>query len=227
MKRYIFGVLVCFGCAVGIYMAFNFFKTKQSAGTVIILNGPSSAGKSSIQRDFQKLMMDEKLQKLWIKLGIDNLFDQPMPDITPENMGFWQSANPIRWVETSHDADKNTLITLYTGEQGDRVAYGMNSAIAAYAHAGCNVIVDYIAYKKEWLDDLRTKLKDVDTKWVKVSISLETLEAREAARGTSPKGHARSHYHSVYWNIPYDLEVNSETMSAADIAEQIKKTFNL
>lgn len=30
----------------------------------------------------------------------------------------------------------------------------MNSAIAGYAQAGRNVIVDYIAYKKEWLDDM-------------------------------------------------------------------------
>ena len=68
-------------------------------GTVIILNGPSVAGKSSIQKEFQNLMMQE--DKLWLKLGIDSLFDHPMPDITLENIEYWQSKNPIRWVETS------------------------------------------------------------------------------------------------------------------------------
>ncbi|MBP9765605.1 hypothetical protein KBD08_04710 [Candidatus Babeliales bacterium] len=191
---------------------------QQKSGTVIILNGPSASGKSSIQKEFQYLMMPQ----LWIKLGIDMLFDTPMPNITPENVAFWQTENQIRWVTMDTDTDEKQVITLFIGEHGDQVAYGMNSAIAAYAQNGCNIIVDYIAYKKEWIDDLQSKLKGINTYWVKVSIPLETLEQREAARATSPQGHARSHYHTVYWNLKYDLEVNSEKDSASNIAQQIK-----
>lgn len=196
---------------------------QPSSGAVILLNGPSAAGKSSIQAAFQQCMMPN----LWIKVGIDNLFDKPMPDITPENIAFWQSPNPIRWVESTTDSQNNPIITLFIGEHGDRVAYGMNSAIAAYAQAGCNVIVDYIAYKKEWLDDLRTKLQTIKTYWVKVTIPLEILEAREMARATSPKGHARSHSDYVYWDISYDLEVQSDKHSAQEIADIIKDFFKL
>ncbi len=188
-------------------------------GTVIILNGPSGSGKSSIQREFQYLMMPQ----LWIKTGIDSLFDAPMPTITPENMSFWQSPNPIRWVETSEDAQGNNVITLFVGEQGEKVAYAMNSAIAEYAKNGCNVIVDYIAYKQEWFDDLQKKLADIKAYYVAVEIPLEVLEQREAARGTSPKGHARSHYFTVYGNKKYDLTVNSGTQSAKEIALQLKE----
>lgn len=193
-------------------------STCHPVGTVIILNGPSASGKSSIQKEFQYLMMPN----LWIKVGIDTLFDKPMPDINLENLAFWQTQNPIRWIETTHDAEQNAVISLFVGEQGERVAYGMNSAIAAYAHAGCNVIVDYIAYKKEWIEDLREKLKDVKTYWIKVNIPLSVVEEREVARGTSPKGHARSHYDSVYWDLSYDLEVNSATASPTAIANTIK-----
>lgn len=205
-------------------VAWLFFKydltisRKDQMGVVVVLNGPSAAGKSSIQQELQHLMMP----KLWIKVGIDNLFDKPMPDTTLENMLFWQSENSIRWVSMSKDKDDNTIMTLSVGEQGDKVAYGMNSAIAAYAKSGCNVVVDYIAYKKEWLDDLQDKLKGIKTYWVKVSTSLKVLEERESARATSPKGHARSHYDTVYWNIAYDLEVNSEKNSAQEIAQQVK-----
>lgn len=192
-------------------------------GTVIILNGPSVAGKSSIQREFQQLMLPD----LWIKLGIDNLFDLPMPDINPSNLEFWQSENPIRWVTTTHDKDNNTLITLFTGQEGEKVARGMNSAIAGYANAGCNIIVDYIAYKKEWLDDLRSKLQGIKTVWIKVNIPLDVLEEREIARGTSPKGHARSHYDAVHWDIKYHMAVNSHEKSAAEIAKYIKTTLGL
>lgn len=201
-------------------MMFNSKSTKAS-GTVIILNGPSGAGKSSIQREFQTLMMPN----LWIKLGIDNLFDKPMPDITLENLQYWQKTNLIRWVETTSDSSQNPVITLYVGEQGERVAHGMHGAIAAYAKSGCNVIVDYIAYQKAWVDNLRDELKDIKTYWVKVNIPLSILEQREAARGTSPKGHARSHYDTVYWDIKYDFEVDSSIDSAAVIAAQIKNNI--
>lgn len=187
-------------------------------GMVIILNGPSGSGKSSIQKEFQKLMMPS----LWLKIGIDNLFDAPMPDITPENMHYWQSPNPIRWVEESSDAD-NKIITLFVGQEGQKVAYAMNSAIAAYAQNGCNVIVDYIAYKQEWFDDLQEKLKNFKTYYVAVEIPLEILEQREEARGTSPKGHARSHYFSVYGNKKYDLIVNSYKNTAQQIALQLQE----
>lgn len=193
-------------------------QKSKITGTVIILNGPSAAGKSSIQKEFQALMMPN----LWIKLGIDNLFDKPMPDITLENLAYWQTKNPIRWVETTKDAEQRSIITLFTGEQGDKVAYGMNSAIAAYAQAGCNIIVDYITYKKEWLDDLRAKLENTKVYWVKVNIPLSVLEEREAARATSPTGHARSHYDFVHWDIRYDFEVNSDLDSALTIAQKLK-----
>lgn len=223
MKNYSFFILLFLGIAVGGIIFFKFFKGQSASGTVIILNGPSAAGKSSIQKEFQYLMMPN----LWIKLGIDNLFDKPMPDIDLENIHFWQSKNPIRWVETTEDADKNSVIILHVGEQGERVALGMNSAIAAYAENGCNIIVDYIAYKKEWLDDLQKKLKGIRTHWVKVNVPLAVLEQRETSRGTSPKGHARSHYQTVYWDIPYDLELQANEGTAVELARKIKDHFRL
>lgn len=201
----------------------NSVLTSQKVGTVIILNGPSAAGKSSIQNEFQKLMMPN----LWIKVGIDNLFDKPMPEITIENLNFWQNENEIRWVSSEKDVHYNSVITLHLGKQGLSVVQGMNRAIAEYAKSGCNVIVDYIGYDQKWLEDLKQQLKGVKTYWVKVEIPLEILEKREEARATSPKGHARSHFNKVYGNIGYDLIVNSDKDSAMTIAENIKKYFGL
>jgi chloramphenicol 3-O phosphotransferase len=215
-------VLITFFSLTAVSFAmYSFFKTDYkptNSGIVIILNGPSGSGKSSIQKEFQKLMMPH----LWIKVGIDNLFDSVMPDITPENMNFWQSANPIRWVETTQDSENKKVITLFVGQEGERVAYAMNSAIAAYAENGCNVIVDYIAYKPEWLKDLKHKLAKYTTYYVAVDILLDILEQREAARGTSPQGHARSHYATVHGNEVYDIRVNSHQNSAREIAQQLQ-----
>lgn len=201
-----------------LFMTFNKSATAQT-GTVIILNGPSCAGKTSIQKAFQQVMMPN----LWCKIGIDTLFDASMPNITPENMNFWTSENPIRWVESTYDEQGYKILPLFLGDQGKKIAYAMNGAIAAYAQNGCNVIVDYIAYDPAWLTDLQQKLKVVKTYYVAVDISLEVLEEREKARGTSPEGHARSHYFTVYGNIPYDLRVNSEKNTPEEITVQLKQ----
>lgn len=211
-------ITILFGLSLFIGGWFLFQKEKSNLGMVIILNGPSGSGKSSIQKEFQKIMMP----KLWIKVGIDNLFDLPLPDITPENMKYWQSKNPIRWVEESKDSFGNAVITLYVGPEGEKVAYAMNSAIAAYAQNGCNVIVDYISYNPVWLNDLEKKLKEFKTYYIAVDIPLEILEQREKARGTSPVGHARSHYETVYGDLTYDLRVDSGSASVGEIAQQIK-----
>lgn len=200
------------------------FLQNKNESIVIILNGPSASGKSSIQKEFQKMMMPN----LWIKHGIDSLFDGPMPDITPENMAFWQTPNPIRWIETTKDDTDNPIITLLVGDQGERVALGMNSAIVAYAQNGNNLIIDYIAYKKSWIDDLQSKLKHakIKTYWVKVTLPLEILEQRETARATSPKGHGRSHYNTVHHDISYDLELDTSKLTSKDCAQKIYDLIN-
>lgn len=57
---------------------------------------------------------------------------------------------------------------------------------------------------------------------IAVDIPLDVLEAREAARGTSPKGHARSHYTTVYGNRKYGFRVNSHEHTGQEIAQQIQ-----
>lgn len=203
---------------IGCYCAHYYKRTLY--GTVVILNGPSVAGKSSIQKAFQDHMLEKEA---WIKVGIDNLFDKPFPDVELERIHLWQSPNKFRWIENTIDKYGNPVMKLLVGPDGDKIAYGMNSAIAAYAKAGNNVIVDYIAYKQEWTDDLEKKLSFINHYWVKVDISLATLEAREKARATSPVGHSRSHYDTVHNGIKYDFVVNSEKNTAVQIAQEIEE----
>ncbi len=215
MKKIIVSLLIV---AVGLFLAKDYFKNSNHYGSVIVLNGPSVAGKSSLQKSFQDIM----LPALWVKVGIDNLFDKPMPDVSLEEIERWQNPNTIRWVSNSKDKDGNNIMSLHVGAEGLKVAYGMNSAIAAYAKAGCDVIVDYIAYQPEWLDDLQKKLEGIKTYYVAIKIPLATLEEREKARGTSPVGHSRSHYDTVYGNIKYDLELDSGKYQSKELAQQLK-----
>ena len=191
------------------------------AATIIILNGPSAAGKSSIQKELQKIMPQP-----YLALGIDNLFSALCPDeytIGEKPQGFDQKL--IRWVEVISQNGK-PRIPLFIGPEGKKIIQGMIGAIKAYADAGNNLVIDYIQYDPAWTKQLKKTLKKHKVIWVKVDIPLETLEEREKARGTSPVGHARSHYHSVYQDINYSLSVNTKTMRPKDCARLIK-TYGL
>ncbi len=196
-------------------------QKKSQYGMIIILNGPSASGKTSLQKEFQELMRVSE-DTLWIKLGIDNLFDNTLPNITLENINYYKNKNNIRWVEDAIDGQNKPLIALFLGDNGRKVISGMHRAIAAYAKAGNNIIVDYIQYEKEWYKDLEDELKDIPHKWVKMNISLELLEKREIARNTSPQGHARSHYYSVHDGINYDFEIDCDNKSSKELALELK-----
>ena len=62
-----------------------------------------------------------------------------------------------------------------------------------------------------------------DAFYIAVDISLEELERRESLRNTSSVGHARSHYSYVYWDMVYDLRVDSEKNSAEEVARKISQ----
>ena len=62
--KFLYPLLISFSIFFCIFYFFYFSKKNKRSGAVIILNGPSASGKSSIQKEFQALMMP----KLWINL---------------------------------------------------------------------------------------------------------------------------------------------------------------
>lgn len=188
-------------------------KEKQTRpGMVVILNGPSSVGKSSIIKAFQA-----KQTTPWLGTGIDHLYVGVIPPI-------WLDDKPehhaIMTVEKTEDKD-GPMVTAVFGPEGQRVIKGMHRAITAYANAGNNVIVDYIKYDDKWLMDLQEVVKDLKVIWVGVTASIDTIEKREKERGTSPQGHARSHYDSVHKGISYDLMLDTDSLTPEQAADQI------
>ncbi len=190
------------------------------SGTVIILNGPSASGKSSIQKKIRELF-----DKPYLKLGIDNLFDAVLPDYY--GLGMVQpkgsfSQEDIRYIETMEVRGKKA-IKLIVGPIGRKVITGMHYSIAAYAKSGNNVVVDYILYEKEWFSELVNTLKGIKVYYVGLKYPLEIIEKREIKRATSPEGHARSHYDTVHSFDRYDLVIHDATLSAEEVARQIQK----
>ncbi|MBA3752110.1 hypothetical protein H0X06_04945 [Candidatus Dependentiae bacterium] len=184
----------------------------NSYGTVIILNGPSAVGKSSIIKTFQ-----EKQDTPWLGMGIDNLF------VGVLSLKFLLDPQyKVMQGFSTEDAD-GKLFTLHIGSEGQKIIRGMHRAIAAYARTGNNVIVDYITYDPTWIADLQSSLKGINTVYIGVTASLETIQHREKSRGTSPEGHGRSLYETVHAGWKYDLKLDTDTITPDQAADKIKQ----
>ena len=194
----------------------NFLSSNPKPGIVIVLNGPSASGKSTLQKAIQT-----KANEPYIALGVDNLFNDMFPDEHGSKVQIKADPKTLRSVEFTKDENGHAVVKLLIGGTGQKIAHGMNKAIAAYAKSGLNVVVDYIAYDPKWLPDLKHHLQDIPTYYVGIKIPLNVLEDREKSRGTSPVGHARSHYDHVHNGWNYDIEVNTNDMSSESAARKI------
>jgi len=212
MKR-ILGLVLGLTIVLG-FLGVRYMQNKTDSGLVIILNGPSSVGKSSILGSFQT-----KNKELWLGMGLDSLFVKVLPpkvylEDKPEHHSVMRGVASV-------DKDGNKIFDLRIGDAGQKVIRGMHRTIEAYARTGNNVIVDYINYDSAWIGDLKSTLKGIKVFFVGVKASLETIEEREKDRGTSPQGHARSHYDTVHQGVNYDLVIDTENKTADESAEEL------
>uniref|UniRef100_UPI000711262D phosphotransferase-like protein n=1 Tax=Pseudovibrio sp. POLY-S9 TaxID=1576596 RepID=UPI000711262D len=83
------------------------------------------------------------------------------------------------------------------------------NALAAYAHAGNNLIVEHILDNPDWLPELKELFQPFDVYFVGLHCDLEALKQREIARGDRPIGSAEQDFHSVHVDRVYDLEIRN------------------
>jgi chloramphenicol 3-O phosphotransferase len=168
-------------------------------GSIIILNGASSSGKTSIVRQLQATIGEP-----FLDAGLDWFL--------------WML--PSRFLERPLWDDVLGLAT-EAGETGHRLVLGMHRAIAELARAGNNVITDHVLVEPAWVADCAAVLADLPAWLVGIRCPLEVLEAREQARGDRTLGQARAQYELVHQHVLYDIEVNTAEMTPGECAEYI------
>lgn len=178
-------------------------------GKIILLNGASSAGKTSIVRALQPI-----LDEAYLEAGIDKfLFMLPHDYLMKPHL--WH--NVIGYEK----ADNGDLLPT-VGWHGHQLMRGMHRSITALAQTGNNVVADHVLLHPSWLDDCLQVFAGCDVLFVGVKCPLKVLEAREKDRGDRTLGQAAGQAGIIHHRCIYDLEVDTSQLSAAECAEQIK-----
>jgi chloramphenicol 3-O phosphotransferase len=171
------------------------------ATQIIVLNGGSSAGKSSIARCLQLLLADP-----WLTMAGDDLLAAMPPAMLASEHG----------IVFSPDGQ----ITVGPGLRALEAAW--SRGIAAMARAGAGVILDVVFLsgaeaQRRW----RVVLDDLEVLWVAVKCDPGVATAREAARGDRVPGMAALQANLVHQGVAYNLEVDTTHASLEDCARRI------
>jgi chloramphenicol 3-O phosphotransferase len=167
---------------------------------IVVLNGGSSSGKTSVARCLQ-----EQLPEPWLSLSVDDLVE----------------AMPGR------GGDKE-LITfapdgaVSAGAGFRRLEAAWYEGIAAIARAGVGVIVDEVFLGGGASQArLRRALSGLEVLWVGVRCDAAVATAREAKRRDRVAGMAAAQAEVVHQGVDYDVEIDTTAATARACAEVV------
>lgn len=183
---------------------------------VILLNGCSSAGKTTLALALQNLLA-EPYQHVSLDQFRDGMPGRVRGLNSPEGD---PGADGLNVVPGTLAGEWVTHIRF--GSYGERVLSGMRRTVSTLARLGCNVIVDDLLFKREYLEDYASVLDPKTTWLVGVKCSREVVIQREAIRPGRFPGTAISHFDQVHAHgVAYDLEVDTSDTDTQLIAAQI------
>lgn len=164
-------------------------------GQLIVINGASSAGKTTLCRALRNALPDTATGP-FLHFSLDFfMFDADVLPRTPHGkVRDWQRIRP-------------------------QVLGGFYRCLPALLEAGNNLVVDLIIEDESQRDCLRELLAPHDVYLVGLRCPLAELERRELARGDRHVGDARRDARTVHTFCAYDLAVDCEDALADNVAQ--------
>lgn len=174
--------------------------------TVIILNGISSVGKTTLAKAIQQAAAGD-----FLHLSMDG-FMAMLPD------GREFAAD---WFPAQHgEVDGRPLVAIENGPLGAKLLASMRKTVAELADSGFDVVVDEVCKAPE-IADYRQRLAGHRLHVVKVTADLAEVERRERERGDRLIGLAREQGSHLHNGIDYDQVVDTGTRLADECAREI------
>lgn len=151
---------------------------------IVLLNGTSSAGKTTIARALQRT-----LKPRWLYLGVD------------------------QFIQMLTDAASDSAPEQGGADVGRLLADGWYGVISGIAASGFDVIVDDVIAEPSRLEAAIRLLAPFEVTFVAVRCPLEVAVQREKDRGDRHVGLAAQQFDLVHADRSYDCEIDTSTQS--------------
>jgi chloramphenicol 3-O phosphotransferase len=185
-------------------------------GKLIVLNGGSSSGKTTLAQAFQDLAPE-----CWMHLGID-LFWCAIP---PGQLDLERVRPEYYTWDAVIEADGREWFTVHPGPLLDKAMHARYRAIRAYLEDGMNVIADDVIWKREWLLDA-LRIFEAGKVWlVGIRVSDEEGARREMERGDRHAGWNRGSARAAHADIEYDFELDTTDSSVPALARELHERY--
>ena len=161
-------------------------------GQVLVLNGTSSSGKTSLAKALQALLAEPHQH---VQLDAFRAM---------EPAGYWDGLD--------NDTAKARIAAL---------CHAMHASVAAFVRNGQHVILDTVLDRASAARYLLDDLGSIGFSLIGVHCALDELERRETARSDRPSGLARRHFATIHAGRTYDFSVDTTHTSAAACAAEI------
>jgi chloramphenicol 3-O phosphotransferase len=175
---------------------------------VIVLNGGSSSGTSSIARCLQDLLGGP-----WAVVGIDDLLHALSPSLVGDAVPLPERAPLLRYTSSGE---------VIAAEEWKEVEAAWYRGPASMARAGLGLILDEVLLgggtAQRRLSDVLERLVVM---WVGVRCDPAVAAAREAGRPDRIAGMAAAQASKVHKGVRYNIVVDTTTASIEDCARTI------
>lgn len=183
----------------------------MSLPQLILVNGPSSAGKTTLCRALQAALAEP-----YLVTGFDDFIFMSAPryyrgaDTGRQNERDAYTALGVEMVTTSAPGTPPS-VTAKFGPVFRRLVDSMAPAVRALVDGGNAVIFDHVLHDRSMYESWRAAAAGLDVFTVGVTCPLDILEVRERSRGDRVLGRARGLVDVVHSFMTYDLTVDTGT----------------
>jgi chloramphenicol 3-O phosphotransferase len=158
---------------------------------VVVLNGTSSSGKTTIARAFQELAPGR-----FLNISIDTILYALPPTVLERMQRGEERAGP-------------ELV---------RAFYACVKALAALGH---DLVIDHAVMSQAEAELLRDAVADHETLVVGLDCPVDVLEGRERQRGDRRPGMAAAQCERIHRWLAYDVRIDTAAVSPEDAARRI------
>jgi chloramphenicol 3-O phosphotransferase len=188
-------------------------NSPKELGRIILVNGPSGVGKSTLIRS-----LHDSVAEPYLLTGIDYFYHVVPRQWAGGPEGRYRRAG-FQYVDWTDQLGE--LSTIESGAYGDTVVRSMHSTIEAWVHAGANVIVDGIHPRQDLVGELNETLATIP-RVLKIGLTAsdEYLEARSIDAKNRP-GLWRHQARTIHDGFEYDLFVDRTNLDTNQLCEYV------